>query len=98
MDKYFRLRVAASRFRASLEGCGAKDDDAKRLLTWLMPLFEGVERGEVVPPTRYRYRFALGKDSSFYNKRKAVVAAEADFVAALEDWPSQKWYQDLESH
>jgi hypothetical protein len=64
------------------------------LLRWLTPLFNEIASGKVVPPRRYEYRLALGKDNPFYEPDSPFSELHAEFAAALEDWASQPWYQE----
>lgn len=93
VDKVELLKSKAEKFRSLLTEHQLANGDAMLLLRWLEPLFDEIEQGKVVPPKRYDYRNALGKDSPFYEPNSPFSAAEADFSAALEDWASQSWYQ-----
>ncbi|PRX32139.1 hypothetical protein B0G75_104158 [Paraburkholderia sp. BL18I3N2] len=93
MDKVQNLKDKARAFRTLLQTHDWKDTDAQLLLRWLTPLFEEIEAGLVQPPQHYQYRFALGKDNTFYEPGSPFAEAEAQFVSALEDWESQEWYQ-----
>ena len=64
----------------------------------LPPLFDDIAQGEVIPPVYYQHGLALGKDNPFYEPSSPFFRAESDFVAALEDWTSQPWYQDGSKH
>ncbi len=94
MDKVKNLKEKAKTFHQLLEN-ETDDLDAARLLKWLAPLFIDIEAGKVTPPRRYEFRMALGKDAKFYERHDNIGKAEADFVSALEDWPSQEWYLRL---
>jgi hypothetical protein len=97
MDKVKNLQEKEQVFRKLLELYASEDSDAERLLGWLMPLFMQIEKGQVVPPQKYEHRMALGKEPEFYKRHKDVYSAESDFIAALEDWESQDWYQKLKA-
>lgn len=95
MDKVKNLKEKARVFHALLEKYASNDADAESLLRWLTPLFVEVERGGIIPPHRYEFRVALGKESDFYACHREVHSAESDFMCALEDWDSQEWYSRL---
>lgn len=97
MDKVKKLQEKADVFHALLKKYAHEDTDAESLLGWLTPLFTGIEKGKVIPPQRYEYRMALGKEPAFYERHSEVHSAEADFVSALEDWESQDWYKQLKA-
>jgi hypothetical protein len=94
VDKTEMLKEKARAFRALLAAHDWKNTDAELLLRWLTPLFDDIEAGKISPPQRYNYRMALGKDNPFYEQDSPFMKAEAQFVAALEDWESQAWYQE----
>ena len=94
MDKKENLKEKARSFRALLTAHDWKDTDAELLLRWLTPLFDDIEAGKVTPPQHYKFRLALGKDNPFYAPGSTFIEAETQFVAALEDWESQAWYQE----
>lgn len=62
-----------------------------------MPLFKKIEQGEIIPPYYYEFGSALGKESEFSNLSKPFLHAEAEFMAALEDWESQDWFKKLKN-
>lgn len=93
MDKIKKLKIAANKFRKLLVEYEACNLDARQLLDWLTPLFIEIEAGNIIPPKRYEFREALGKDSSFYDPHGPFSRVEADFACALEDWVSQPWYK-----
>lgn len=97
MDKIEILKERAANFRNLLMQHQSKNTDAMLLLKWLTPLFQEIEAGNIQPPQCYDFRNALGKDNSFYEPDKPFHSAEADFVAALEDWESQDWYKKLKN-
>lgn len=88
-----KLKEMARSFRSLLENNAKNGSDAEHLLIFLTPLFEDISEGKVMPPKRYEYRLVLGKDSQFYQPENPLSEAEAQFVAVLEDWESQAWYQ-----
>jgi hypothetical protein len=96
-DKVDYLKKRAEIFHALLMKYAPEDDDAESLLRWLEPLFIDVKRGNIIPPQRYEFRMALGKEPPFYDRHRDVFSAEADFMSALEDWESQDWYKRLEA-
>ncbi|BDC44374.1 hypothetical protein PTKU15_76710 [Paraburkholderia terrae] len=93
-DKISNLQEMASIFRSLLEMHERKDADAALLLKWLTPLFDDIAKGKVVPPQHFEYGLALGKDSPFYEPDSLYSTPYSDFIATLEDWSSQPWYQD----
>ena len=93
MDKIKNLQEKAKVFRGFLEKYATENADAESLLGWLTPLFMAIEKGKVVPPQRYEYLMALGKEPDFFECHRDVFSAQSDFVSALEDWESQEWYQ-----
>jgi hypothetical protein len=95
MDKVRLLQERAANFRELLKQHQAKSTDAMLLLRWLTPLFQDIEAGKIHPPKNYEFGNALGKDNPFYEPDKPFHAAEAEFVAALEDWESQDWYKQV---
>ena len=97
MDKVKNLQEKARVLRELLERYAKVDDDAERLLGWLMPLFIKIEKGRVVPPQGYEHRMALGKEPEFYERHKDVYSAESNFISVYEDWESQDWYQKLKT-
>ncbi|WMY07439.1 hypothetical protein [Paraburkholderia phenoliruptrix] len=94
MDKIRSLQEKSAVFRSLLEMHEGKDTDAALLLKWLTPLFDEIAKGKVIPPQHFEYRLALGKDSPFYEPESLYSTSYSDFIAALEDWSSQPWYQD----
>ena len=98
MDKIENLQEKARAFRRLLDLYAPRDIDAQLLLRWLTPLFGAIERGEIVPPRKYEFHMALGKEPEFYERHKDVHSVESDFMCALEDWESQSWYKQLKSH
>lgn len=95
-DKVALVQKRAEEFRTLLDAHQSTDSDAALLLKWLTPLFDEVRSGRIVPPRRYEHGNALGKDHPFYGADKPFQQTEALFVAALEDWCSQPWYQALQ--
>lgn len=95
MDKVQWLKVKAAEFRALLEAYQDTSVDAMLMLKWLTPLFDDISAGRVMPPVRYEFRNALGKDNPFYEPDSIFSGPHADFAAALEDWASQPWYQKM---
>ena len=95
MDKVKNLQEKARVFHDLLKKYAPDDGDAESLLRWLMPLFTEIEKGKIIPPQRYEFRMALGKEPDFYERHKDVHSAESDFMCALEDWESQEWYRNL---
>jgi hypothetical protein len=95
MDREYLLRQRADAFRHALEDLQAADADARRLLSWLTPLFDDVEAGRIVPPYPYKFAVALGPDHAFYRPGNPILVVESAFVEALEDWNAQPWYREL---
>ena len=98
MDRIKNLQEKARVFRALLEGYAPDSADAESLLRWLTPLFVDIEARKIIPPEKYIFHMALGKDPDFYECHKDVRSAEADFVCTLEDWESQDWHKKLKSN
>ncbi len=96
-EKIEKLKCKALAFQRMLEKYAPEELDATLLLRWLDPLFEGVRSGLIVPPTYYKFRLALGKDNDFFEDKIDLRFAEAEFIAALEDWESQDWYKQLKN-
>ncbi|HKR42557.1 MAG TPA: hypothetical protein VJU59_23280, partial [Paraburkholderia sp.] len=94
MDNVQRLQNKTRVFRTLLTEHAPKNADAEALLRWLTPLFDDIKEGKVKPPHYYKFRLALGKDNPFYEPDSPFSDAEAEFIATLEDWESQAWYQE----
>jgi hypothetical protein len=94
-NKVALLKDKAEHFRALLAAHADTNTDAMLLLRWLTSLFNEVSQGKIIPPKRYEFRSALGRDSPFYEPTSPFSRVEADFISALEDWPSKPWYQAL---
>jgi hypothetical protein len=95
MDKVLLLKEKASVFHALLKAHQDTNADAMMLLLRLMPLFQEIATGKVMPPKYYEHGLALGKDNPFYEPNGLFSQPEAEFIAALEDWASQPWYQEV---
>ncbi len=98
MEKVKILQEKALALRVLLQMHEKGNADATLLLRLLTPLFEDIARGNVIPPVYYQHGLALGKDNPLYEPGSWLFRAESDFVAALEDWTSQPWYQDGSKH
>lgn len=96
--KIENLKYKAQVFHSLLSKYALQDSDAESLLKWLTPLFTSVELGQINPPFHYNFRMALGKESEFFEIKTDVRHAEAEFMAALEDWESQDWYKQLKNN
>jgi len=95
MNKVKNLQEKMRIFRSLLKEHEKDNVDAELLLKWLTPLFNDIEQGIVTPPQRFEHRNALGKEAPFYEPNSMFLEPYSDFVAALEDWPSQSWYKAL---
>lgn len=97
MDKLNLLKTHAENFRKLLEQYEEVNTDAMLLLKWLTPLFHEIEVENIYLPRNYAFNNSLGKDNPFYEPDKPFHSTEAAFVAALEDWDSQKWYRQIQA-
>ena len=88
------LKNTSLHFKRLLIDNSAQDPDAARLLEWLLPLFNGVESGDIVYK-KYEFLSALGRDSDFYTRHTDIAEAETKFICALEGWETKDWYKAL---
>jgi hypothetical protein len=97
MDKVKNLQEKAHVLRELLVRYGQVDDDAEMVLGFMMPLFEKVETGEIIPPHEHKYRWYFANtESPLYRKYEDLSHAAAEYARVLEDWdfplPVAPWH------
>lgn len=80
-----------------LKEAACEEPGIRPILDHYSPLFDEIEAGNIVPPWEGRYRNPIfAKDSIFEGKfgwDSKLRCANAAFMSALEDWPSQAGYR-----
>ncbi len=102
IDKLKRLQEKAMFLRLLLENYAKNDDwknrDIGDLLQHMLPLFEKIMRGELMPPAygEYNRRDFSDEYHSYILKYPALRSAAASFASVLEDWnnPFPEFEQD----
>ncbi len=89
-DKIKRLQEKAMFLRLLMENYAKKEDwknrDVGDLLQQMNPLFEQIERGSVIPPMRFEYRwYFFSTESPLFAKYPSLVLAAANVSGVLED-------------
>lgn len=97
MDKVKNLQEKARVLRGLLERYAEVDSDAELVLGFMMPLFEQVEIGKIIPPHEHKYRWYFANtESPLYRKYVDLSHAAAEYARVLEDWdfplPSPPWH------
>lgn len=100
MDSKQRLLIDRMRtLRTALRDAASHEPRIQAILSHYNPFFDEIEAGRIVPPWGGRYRNPIfAKDSAFedkYGRDSMLSRADADFMSALEDWPSQAWFQRI---
>jgi hypothetical protein len=93
MDKVELLKIRMQEFRALLVAEVENNKSLSRELERLAPLFDEIEAGTVIPPCYDRFRNPFTVEDPRYGPTSALSQAGAEFRSALEDWPSQPWWQ-----
>ena len=100
MDKQILLRKTAAEFRELLRKASVSDSRFVSVVERLEPMFADIEAGKIVAPvsrTSDSYSSMFHPESTYlpYQQDTALSLAESSFMSALEDWPSQKSYQEM---
>jgi hypothetical protein len=96
MTKTELLIQRSQEFRKLLRDTAKADLSLVALLDQWTPLFEAIEQGKVVPPCEgvFQPRPFRGEGAK-YGFPHPLHGAMAEFVSALEDWPSRpSWVPD----
>lgn len=97
MDKVELLKRRAEEFEGLLSRYAEHDVDVSLVRQKIGPLLDLIRLGEVVPPYNYEYGRHLFNTEGPLFQYADLCAAEAKFVAALEDWYSQPWFISLQA-
>lgn len=97
MDKVNNLQEKARVLRELLERYAKVNDDAEMVLRFMVPLFEQIKAGKIVPPYEHKYRWYFANtESPLYRKYEDLNHAAAEYARVLEDWdfpfPSSPWH------
>lgn len=84
-------------FRNLLEIERLDDTSLDHVLDQLRPLFYEVDAGRITPPAFGRMRSVFHMDDLRHGRDSALYNSEARCRSALEDWPSQPWFQAIRS-
>ena len=79
-------------FRAILVKTEKLDPTLSSVISELNPLFNEIEKGEIMPPCEDRYHSLFQGDAVRYGFPHPIYGAAAEFHAALEDWRSKPWW------
>ena len=87
MDKVQNLQEKAKILRALLEQYAKTDDDVEMVLNFMVPLFDEIEAGRIIPPQRDEYRWHFfNTESPLFLKYDDLSRAEAEYAEVLEGW------------
>jgi hypothetical protein len=96
MDKVKNLQEKARILRNLLDHYAKADDDAEMLLGFMLPLFEQIKDGKIIPPHEHEYRWYFADTESPLFKYGDLCEAAAEYARALEDWnnslPFYPWH------
>ncbi len=92
MAKVKNLQEKAKVLHALLKKYAQIDDDAQMVLSFMMPLFEQIDAGKIVPPYEHEYRWYFASTESPLFKYDDLCEAAAEYGHALEDWTSTPSY------
>lgn len=96
MEKVENLQKKAEILRVLLVQYAKSDGNAERVLNFMIPFFQAVEKGEIIPPYEHQYRrYFENTESPLYRKYENLTRAASEYSCALEDWESQDWYKQL---
>ena len=83
------LRGKASDLQSLLEKYAQHDDDAKMILNLMIPLFDLIRSGKVVPSIKNEYRWYFSNTESPLFKYDDLCEAAARYSHALEGWKNR---------
>ncbi len=87
-DNNGALQEKARTLRTLLSSYATNDGDAEMVLGLMVPLFEAIDRGEVVPPVHDDYRWYFANTEGPLFKYDDLGEAHAQYSHALEGWTS----------
>lgn len=85
MKKVKNLQEKALALRELLERYAKVDDDVEMVLGFMMPLFEQIKKGEIIPPLKHQYRWYFANTESPLFKYDDLCEAGAEYARVLED-------------
>jgi hypothetical protein len=94
--KQEHLRQRTLAYMRVLEEIGKSEYAVHLVRENFQPLFAAILAGEVRAPAEGVYESPFFLDiAPYYAPGTPLLSAQAEFISALEDWPSKPWYQKL---
>jgi len=79
-------------FRSLLTQEANNDPDLLYITRVSRALFDSIEAGEITPPRDGLYSNPFQGDGTKFGFPHPLYSAAAEFICALEDWPSKTWW------
>lgn len=89
MNKVERLQHAATALRSKLREYARSDVDAANVLRLMTPLFEQIEKGEVIPPQEDEFSYYFANTDSPLIEYDDLGELAAEYASVLELWDTK---------